>query len=840
MPNRYTVKPIGQGSRRLRWLQVFGPYGGVLLALSAICLVWFGTIYFARIEKESTERSAITFEEHIIRSIRAVDQTLLYVRDSYARNPQTFDMSLWSSNSQFLTGISFQVVVIGPDGKMIASNIPGSTPGLDLSDREHFRIHKDRQTDELFVSKPVLGRVSKKWSIQFTRPIFNPEDGRFAGVAVVSVDPNYLEAFYETIDIGTHGVVSIVGTDGIVRARASNGPSKIGESMAGSSLMDAFAKAETGTYTGSGHLDGVIRIFGYRKVKDLPLIVNVGLSRSEVFAPFEASRRGDVVYASLLTVWLLAIAFLMWRYQKSLLTSRDHAEAGTRARSEFLAMMSHEIRTPLNGVIGMADVLLSSGLTAEQSRDANVMRDSAQHLLTVLNDVLDFSKLEADRMEIEKVPFNLHEAVTSSIALLHSMADGKQLALTADIAPDVPRVVRGDPARLRQVLFNLISNGLKFTSVGGVTVSVARAIHKGDDRLLVKVTDTGIGIPEDGISLLFREFAQLDRTVARRFGGTGLGLAISKRLVELMGGTIAVSSVVGKGTTFHFELPCEPAGLGAVETVAVIDAPPLTPMPCPSMRILLAEDNKTNQIVITKLMASLGLEADLVENGMDAVKACKESYYDLVLMDVMMPVMDGITACRTIRHLPEPNSKCHIIALTANAQTHDRDVCLEAGMDDFLSKPVTRAALQEKLASFRPVTRSAAEPSASAPVSATVPEPAAEKPLLDQGTLAELRDALGDSDLALVVKTFVTDTPQRFSVMRANTSDRSAIKREVHAMKSAAGSLGCLRLSDAAAALEREVLGLSDNDCLTQMQALERLYTQSEQALRDQATARAA
>ncbi|MEI8152497.1 MAG: ATP-binding protein [Hyphomicrobiales bacterium] len=534
------------------WLLRAGPYGGAILALSAVLLIWIGALHFSRSEKTQAENAAIhtadnlarTFEEHIIRSIRAADQTLLYVRDLYSKNPESFDISLWTQNGQFLSDFSFQVVVIGKDGRMVASNIPGSKPGLDLSDREHFRIHADRQTDELFISKPVFGRVSNKWSIQVTRRI-NMPDGLFGGVVVLSVDPDYLTRFYKSINIGERGSIELVGIDGIVRALASQSQPAIGQSVAGGKLMQQFASARNGAFYGRSPLDNIDRQYVYRGIRGYPLIVTVGLAQDEIFRNYEANRRTDFTIASALTLWLLGMTYLMLHYQRALARARDAAEAGTRARSEFLAMMSHEIRTPMNGVVGMSEVLLDSGLNDEQLSYARTMRTSAEHLLQIINDVLDFSKLEADRADIEQVEFDLHDLIRGTVDVLSTQARERKLSLTVEIGPDVPAWIAGDPVHLRQVLLNLVGNALKFTETGGVSVAVAvdpQPMVPGTLRLAFAVKDTGIGIPKDAFSLLFREFHQLDSSIARRFGGTGLGLAISKRLIELMGGTVAVES----------------------------------------------------------------------------------------------------------------------------------------------------------------------------------------------------------------------------------------------------------------------------------------------------------
>ncbi len=385
--------------------------------------------------------------------------------------------------------------------------------------------------------------------------------------------------------------------------------------------------------------------------------------------------------------------------ERELARAKAAAEAANESKSRFLAAMSHEMRTPLNAVLGMNRLMLKTQLTEDQRRYALMIRSSGQALLELINDILDLSKIEAGRMELEVVDFSPSATVDNVVSLLSARAQTKGLTLELQPAPGLPVALRGDPTRLRQVLLNLVGNAVKFTERGGVQVRVSHRPLP-DDRveLHIAVRDTGIGIAPEALPKLFERFVQADNTTARRYGGTGLGLAISAEIVGLMGGRIHVQSEPGAGSTFEVVVPLplgDAAGLATPEQASAETAPGAL---SGGLSILVAEDNEVNQILIQALLRDLGHQCDIVSNGRDAVRKVQHGAYDLVLMDIQMPEMDGDAATRAIRALPGAAAHVPVIALTANAMMEDREAYLRSGMDDYVLKPVNPRQLSAAIA----------------------------------------------------------------------------------------------------------------------------------------------
>lgn len=476
---------------------------------------------------------------------------------------------------------------------------------------------------------------------------------------------------------------------------------------------------------------------------------------------------------------------------------RDLADA-IHAKSQFLANVSHEIRTPMNGIIGMARLLQETPLGREQREYAEIIMSSARALLRIIDDILDSAKIEAGEFGLDAVDFDLRKVVDDVVRLLEPEADEKRLTLSATVDPLVAPLVRGDPGRVRQALVNLVGNAVKFTEKGAVTILVEAVEDKAEGHVVrFEVRDTGIGIAPDALKRLFRPFSQADSSTTRRFGGTGLGLAISRRLVELMGGTMEVTSEVGVGSTFSFTVTFEQADPGRPAAAA-----PATAFPAAASarrgRILVAEDNVVNQKVTVRMLERLGFAADVAESGEEALASVRRHRYDAILMDGQMPGMDGFEATAHIRGFEGPVRHTPIVALTASAMRGDRERCLAAGMDDYIPKPFTPEQLESVLARWVPIAAGPAGAAAAPPPARPSSDP------VDWDMVADLVAMTPPAFVSDLMALFFKDAATALTDLRLawREDDLSAWRRVAHKLRGSCATLGARSMMEICSRME--------------------------------------
>jgi len=499
--------------------------------------------------------------------------------------------------------------------------------------------------------------------------------------------------------------------------------------------------------------------------------------------------------------------------------ARKQAEQANEAKSRFLATMSHEIRSPLTAIMGMNGMLLESGLTAPQMEIASTLNDGSEVLLSLINDILDFSKIESGQMILNSDWFDLKTSVQRIVNLFARQSGLGQAEVETVFSVDLCKRYFGDQPRINQILINLLGNAMKFTPSGKVTIDLQP--DKDNEGILLKVTDTGIGMEQDQLQHIFKEFTQAEDSANRRFGGTGLGLAISRHLVKLMHGEISVTSEKDVGSCFVVKIPLE--GSNSSENSTQIDLLDNPVSEFESVHLLLAEDSATNRRVIKASLSKMGLQVDTAENGLEAVNLAMEKEYDLILMDLAMPEMDGLEATRKIRSGDGKNANSRIIAITANAFEEDRERCFAAGMNEFVSKPINIQSFRRKIQRWLQEDRGAEmQPEISN--------------LLDIGTFNQLFRDTGAEVLPGIFSLFVDECRQRLITMSEAHGERDAkiLEDQAHALKSSSGSFGAIKLAAVAREIEKaasdgDIAALDKN--ISQLEALVERSLEALQAL---------
>jgi signal transduction histidine kinase/CheY-like chemotaxis protein/HPt (histidine-containing phosphotransfer) domain-containing protein len=803
-------------------------------------------------------------------------------------------------------------------GEIEVHSYPGGrAPRTSIADLPQFYEQKAPSSRALFVAPPYRSAATGRNITAASRRLSHADDS-FAGAIVAPLDQTYFDGIYALLDIGPHGAVALVHTDGLVLTRVPHSDQAYGRSFRDTPMLnDQLPATSSGSYESVSPIDGTRRIYGYKRVAGLPLAVVVTYRRSDVLAPLLDQAK---VFAPLVAILLLLIAIgtvllirqarelaakrvtlaatldtmdqglimldesgripvynqralsllglpesllksrptgddlFAWQQaqgefhdftpppharlnpairgepasiyertrpngitleirtaplpsggvvrtytdiserkaiERALDAARQRAEAAAKAKSEFLANMSHELRTPLTAIIGVSDFLIAGEHPAEErKRFLAMQRDAGEGLLAIISDILDFSKIEAGQIALESVSFDLGAEIATCIALVDDSAKRKGLRLASHIGPGVPPRVCADPTRLRQVLLNLLSNATKFTHEGSVSLTVSADADR-PGILHFAVTDTGIGIPAERVERLFQRFTQADTSTTREFGGSGLGLAISRELVALMGGRLSVTSSVGKGSTFAFAIEVDRSGDGQFESAgddAVSADRTLT--------ILLAEDNETNSALIAAMLARRGHRVVTARNGAEAVACASAQSFDIILMDIHMPELDGYGAARSIRAAEAGNRRVPIIALTANAMPEEEAKCREAGMDLQALKPVDWPFL------LGAIDRLTARRASSDP--AVPPEPLHAPPgvqQFDQAIFDRLHFAVGAANVRKLLGLFVADAASRFEGLEPQR-DPSVLATDAHSLGGVAGMLGFAGLTDACRALQ--------------------------------------
>jgi signal transduction histidine kinase/CheY-like chemotaxis protein/HPt (histidine-containing phosphotransfer) domain-containing protein len=724
------------------------------------------------------------------------------------------------------------VTLIDVNGKLINFSRYWPIPDVNVSDRDYFKALKSDPGRESFISEPVRNRGNGTWTIYLARRLNDPK-GNFMGLVLGAMSLQYLENFFGSSSLGLDLTISLSREDGVLLAQFPP-TEEIGNQASGSG---PHALAHGGTIRETDDSDGSTHLHAATVLPNYSALITVSMAEQS------ALRRWHGITTLLATMSLISViviivaAFMIARWSNRHEDLIRAAQAASAAKTTFVAMMSHEIRTPMNAVLGLATSLLETNLDADQERSVLAIHNAGDSLLEILNDILDFSKLETGQLSLEDIAFSAEALVHNTLSIIGPRAAAKDLKIRNVEDLTLPPALIGDAGRIRQILLNLVSNAVKFTASGEIVIST-RCISRHGQHATVEwaVSDTGIGIAEDKIGLLFADFVQADNSINRRFGGSGLGLAICKRLVEQMGGEIKLTSVLGGGSTFSFKLTLPVAEAVAMpeqndDTVYAALQARIAEFGRP-LRVLVVDDNPTNRLVAAKMLKDFDVQTDTACDGAEAITAANRFNYDLILMDVRMPEMDGLQATRAIRARNERSSKVPIIAFTANAFPEDIKSCKEAGMDDFVVKPARKKALVEAVLRVLPAQALAISllPEGGAPPLSGATDPSAsDEPAFDPEAFEELAKEIGEDAASEIRSVFIGETDTRLMTFRrlAIEQDRKKIGREAHSLKSAAATFGYRRLTVLAMRLEKSAARMTEREYRELLDEIDAAYAQA-------------
>jgi len=826
----------------------FGAVGTIALALIATIagtnLFFLGNLRESTLQTAETNlaRYSLTLAENADRSFKSVDLVLSSIADYIARKGVLDDDSYRAAVSDRETHFLLRekiaglpqidaLTVIDARGKLLNFSRYWPIPDVNVSDRDYFKALKVDDGPQSFVSAPVQNRGNGTWNVYLARRLNDPQ-GHFMGLLLGAISVPYFENFFGSTSLGLDTAISLVREDGLLLAHFPPN-NDIGNPSSG---FGQRALAAGGTIREIGRKDRKMRLRAAKMLPGYPALVVVSQSEDNALQSWRGMAMLMTAMSLISTIAVIVAATMIarrWNRHEDLIRAAEGANA---AKTTFLAMMSHEIRTPMNAVLGMATTLLETHLNAEQRRYVVAIHNAGDSLLEILNDILDFSKLETGQLTLEHIAFSAEALVQNTLDIIGPRATAKNLAIKSINDPTLPPALIGDAGRIRQVLLNLVSNAVKFTAAGEIVVTT-RCVAINDEAATIEwaVSDTGIGIAPENIGALFTNFVQADTSINRRFGGSGLGLAICKRLAEQMGGEIGVTSTPAKGSVFSFRLTLPVAEAVAVPEqndeaayaalrarIAAIGRP---------LRTLIVDDNPTNRLIAAKMLKDFDIQTDTACDGAEAVTAANRFSYDLILMDVRMPEMDGFQATRTIRAHGGRLANIAVIAFTANAFPEDIRACHDAGMNDFVVKPARKKALVDAILRTLPdpaATERLAEHMAP-PLMIAEPEPVmgrSAEPDLDHAAFEKLAEEIGRDGACEIRTVFFAETEARLKLLRRLSldADRARIGREAHSLKSAAATFGYRRLANLARQIEKSADQLSRENYLELLDDVDRAY----------------